>query len=44
VEIVDVVLVRDIFACCVVAVEINHDIAVFRFGGGFFVFVLKKGS
>jgi hypothetical protein len=42
IDVVDVASICDAFICCVVVVEIDHNRVVFRFDGGFFVFVSKK--
>ena len=44
VKIVDVASISNTFVCCVIFVEIDHYGAVFRFGGGVFVFASKKGN
>lgn len=41
VKIIDVISVCDTFVCCVIVVEIDHDRAMFRFDGRFFVFASK---
>ena len=43
-KIVDVASVYDTFVCCVIVVEIDHDRAMLRFDGGFFVFASKKDN
>jgi len=43
-KIIDVAIVCNIFVCCVVVVQINHDGAMLRFIGGFFVFATERSG
>ena len=43
-KIVDIASICDTFICCVIVFEIDHYRAMFRFGGGFFIFTSKKGD